>query len=169
MSKVKFFAGNQEVRIPEKGRGLAAFGAVPAHLQRESKPREVKPSPIHDAIVDVLSHEALGGVAHVDDIQAGLLHLHDMAYKQSPLYGHLKNAVKLGRIFKVDGKRGFYSVAPIATVQDADGVEAEASADFDEDEGFEAHEHEPAPEPIVAAKPVIKPAVRPLGVGRIVR
>jgi hypothetical protein len=164
MSKVKFFAGEQEVIMPEKGRGISAFGAIPEHLRREEKPREVKPSPIHDAIVDVLDHEALGGVAHVDDIQAGLLHLHGMAYKQSPLYGHLKNAVKLGRIFKVEAKRGFYSTTPIAAVPHANGVEADSS-DFNEDEGYEA---EPAPQPVVA-RPVAKSSPRPLGVGRIVR
>jgi hypothetical protein len=168
MAKVKFFAGDQEVLMPEKGRGESAFGAIPDHLRREEKPREIKPSPIHDAIVDVLDHEALGGVAHVDDIQAGLIHLHGMSYKQSPLYGHLKNAVKLGRIFKVEAKRGFYSTTPIAAIPHENGVDSEASesADFDEDAGYEAPA--PAPQPVVA-RPVAKPSPRPLGVGRIVR
>lgn len=169
MSKVRFFAGEQEIRMPEKGRGESIFGAIPDELRREEKPREVKPSPIHDDIAAVIDHEALGGIAHVDDIQSGLHHLYGRSYKTSPLYQHLANAVKAGRIFKVEAKRGFYSTTPIAAAV-ADG-EAEASADFNEDEGLE-----PAPEPIVEAKPTPRPAglqrpgVRgPLNVGRVVR
>jgi hypothetical protein len=168
MSKVKFYAGDQEIIMPEKGRGQAVFGAIPAHLVREAKAREVKPSPIHDAIVDVIDHPDLGGIAHVDDIQAGLYHLHGLSYKAAPMYSHLKNACTLGRIYKVEAKRGFYSTVPIAAVPHADGEEAEseASADFNEDAGFEA----PVATPIVA-----KPASRlglqrsPLAVGRSVR
>lgn len=174
MSKVKFYAGDQEIRIPEKGRGESIFGAIPDALRREEKPRETKPSPIHDAICAVIDHEELGGIAHVDDIQSGLHHLHGLSYKTSPLYQHLANAVKLGRIFKVEAKRGFYSTVPIAaSVGEGEAHEADSS-DFNEDAGFE---DEPAPAPIVEAKPASRPAGlarpgvqrSPLAVGRGVR
>jgi hypothetical protein len=177
MSKVKFYVGDQEVLMPEKGRGESLFGAIPAHLARETTPREIKPSPIHDAIAAVIDHEELGGIAHVDDIQAGLFHLHGLSYKSAPLYSHLANAVKLGRIFKVEAKRGFYSTVPVAAVphesaEAEDDVETEASANFNEDAGFDA----PAP---VSAAPVSRPVHgspsrpglqrSPLAVGRGVR
>lgn len=172
MAKVKFYAGEQEVNMPDKGRGESVFGAIPAELRREEKAREVKPSPIHDAICAVIDHEELGGVAHVDDIQAGLHHLHGLSYKTSPLYQHLSNAAKLGRIFKVEAKRGFYSTVPIAAVPHADGVETvnhPDDASFNEDEGY--GDAEPAPAPIVVAKPVARPGLNrsPLAVGRSVR
>lgn len=168
MAKVKFYAGDQEIVMPEKGRGESIFGAIPDELRREDKPREIKPSPIHDAIAAVIDHEELGGIAHVDDIQAGLHHLYGRSYKTSPLYQHLSNAVKSGRIFKVEAKRGFYSTTPIAASVEAG--EPEASADLNEDESFE-------PAPIVEAKPVARPAGLqrpalqrgPLAVGRGVR
>jgi hypothetical protein len=178
MSKVKFYAGDQEIRMPEKGRGESVFGAIPEHLRREEKPRDIKPSPIRDAIVAVIDHEELGGIAHVNDIQSGLHHLHGMSYKTSPLYQHLANAVKAGRIFKVEAKRGFYSTTPIAASIDGVMISAEASADFNEDEGFDEHdEHEATP--IVEAKPAVRqglpksavPGVQrpPLAVGRNIR
>ena len=173
MAKVKFFAGDQEITMPEKGRGESVFGAIPDHLRREATPREIKPSPIHDAIAAVIDHEELGGIAHVDDIQSGLFHLHGLSYKSGPLYQHLANAVKTGRIFKVEAKRGFYSTTPIAASVSATDGEELASADFNEDAGLDA----PAPTPIVEARPVARPAGlqrpglqrSPLAVGRSVR
>jgi|WetSurMetagenome_2_1015567.scaffolds.fasta_scaffold33659_3 hypothetical protein len=150
MSKVKYFHEGQEVFLPPKTRGTEAFGPVPAHLRRESKPRESKPSEIHAQIAEVIDHEALGGVAHVDEIQAGLFHLFGKEYKPSPLYGHLKNACKFGFIHKLEGRLGFYSTVPI----EARPVNAQSPAPS------AVSVARPAPSAVSVARPVVGRTVR---------
>lgn len=157
MSKVKYFYGDQEVKLPPRGRGVEAFGDVPPELKR---PPTVRPlSEIHTQIAEVIGHEHLGGVAHVDEIQAGLFHLFGKPYKLSQLYGHLANAVKNGIIHKLEGRLGYYSTVPIeARPSKPASAPAEAEA-----------EAVPAHVPVRVARPVAGPTHKPSVIGRTIR